>query len=282
MLGWPLGLLVAVGACVGAERTLGAAVAIGALVGFDGHDVSVATRVGAGLLDTGPATEAEVVEAHGTILGGELRAVDLSIGEIFIKPRWLVGPWGPIVAVIVSSGGKLDRLGVRRLVGLRLLVLHGSFGLRFGMDIFRLWLRRCLVLWRLLGLRVRLGVAQDGSDAAALGPDESAIGDALLDIGGGDWVTVEFVDDHGLWFRLGSRRTFVELLMALVGLGGHEAGARQKDGDRILETHLGEWLRVEFSRSLGAWMAISSQMRMGTRRACSQGLDDDVETVRSW
>jgi hypothetical protein len=79
----PVGLLVAGRAGVRAVHTLGAAVAASAVGVGDGLDVGQAKEGAseAGRLDTSPTTKAEVVKVDGTVVRGEVRAVDLSIGE---------------------------------------------------------------------------------------------------------------------------------------------------------------------------------------------------------
>ena len=75
---WPLSLLVARWACVRAEIALTTAAAIAALAACYGHDVAEATAVRTGRLNTGPATEAKIVERNCAIVGWEVAAVELS------------------------------------------------------------------------------------------------------------------------------------------------------------------------------------------------------------
>ena len=97
----PLVLLVTGRASVRAHATVGAA-----LAGNGGNNVADKLVNDANVLNTGPTTQAKVVKGDGTVGGGEVGTVDLSIGEVGIN-----------ASGTGASGGRGDGGGARGRAG---------------------------------------------------------------------------------------------------------------------------------------------------------------------
>lgn len=106
----PLGLLVTSRAGIRAHGAAGAG-----LAGDSGDNVTDHLVHEGNVLDTRPATDAEVVQGDGTVVGGEGRAVELSIGE-----------------VRVDTGGTRAGAGARGAAGSRGLVGGAGAGAGAG------------------------------------------------------------------------------------------------------------------------------------------------------
>lgn len=198
----PLRHLVASGASVGAVGTLVAALASES--GLDGGETS---GVAARLLDASPTTKTHPVNRDGTVVLGEVAAVELTVREVLVDAVAGVVVIVIVVAVVRAVGRRSSLGGRRRSVrrgsslgGARSRG-HDSRGRRKHDGGGRLNVNGNAA--GAGGGVLRLAVGSEGAGGrsrgklAVAGHDEGTVLDALLNLILGDHAAVKLINDDG-------------------------------------------------------------------------------------